>query len=687
MKTPYSQHDYKFGQTILTLRTAIGLTQAGLAAHLGVSRRTVGAWEAGSSYPSAEHLKELIALAVKSRAFPAGSAAQKIRVLWKEAHQKVLLDEAWLSALLNKPSSPSSGAKPSPTEGAKISALAMSDSVMQPGLNGECSEERSVSPESPISSQHPRSQLPFGKFSSWIYITLASTIMVLLVLGSAFVFPFILRKSSSDLFPVLCSGRFQSQNSGLVALPAASTLPDGESIGLSEGAVIFDLQRRNSQEVQAKVQAANATAKNPQLVIPGLKRAISNDQTDAEAQIYLENWAVLGSNHPHITIVVGVSFADTTIAGSRGALQGAFAAQKECNDQNRSDISKALIVLMIANIGGNTLDDRADSATFVANQIVDQASKDPTIVAIMGWLSSTDSINVNHRLKIRGSDLPMVSPSSASDELGERFNFFRICPPNSKQVQMAENFILKKMKKKRIAIIYDSTISFGLNMQAGFSKDVPNNLVGSESYIGADAKTLQDALTKVLIQHPDSIFFAGYVGDLDKLLSNISSTPYADLLIVGGDTLANTSAYPNPLPDLHNVYFTAFASPNAWDNIDLKPPFFQNYKSDFGMVMGANGLLSIDNNVMLGYDALLTLLHGSQQVLSTHNTLTPSELTRALRQIKGRDAIQGVTGRIAFEENGDQNNKRILLEHIQGTSLKVDDSQGCFLLTDACGKN
>ena len=96
----YGERDYAFGQAILTLRTTIGLTQAGLANELGVSRRAVGEWEAGSNYPKAEHLKKLIALGIRSQAFPAGYEAEEIRVLWKAAHQKVLLDEHWLSSLL-----------------------------------------------------------------------------------------------------------------------------------------------------------------------------------------------------------------------------------------------------------------------------------------------------------------------------------------------------------------------------------------------------------------------------------------------------------------------------------------------------------------------------------------------------------------------------------------------------------
>src|SRR5260221_10576972 len=98
----YGERDYAFGQRILTLRTQLGLTQTGLAELLHVSRRAVTEWEAGSSYPKAEHLKHLIALGVQQQAFPAGREAEEIRALWHAAHQKLLLDEAWLAALLGQ---------------------------------------------------------------------------------------------------------------------------------------------------------------------------------------------------------------------------------------------------------------------------------------------------------------------------------------------------------------------------------------------------------------------------------------------------------------------------------------------------------------------------------------------------------------------------------------------------------
>ena len=102
-RTLYRERDYAFGQLMLTLRTSIGLTQAGLADLLHISRHAVAEWEAGSSYPRAERLKEFLTLCVQQQAFPAGREEEEIRALWRAAHQKVLFDEPWLAALLDRP--------------------------------------------------------------------------------------------------------------------------------------------------------------------------------------------------------------------------------------------------------------------------------------------------------------------------------------------------------------------------------------------------------------------------------------------------------------------------------------------------------------------------------------------------------------------------------------------------------
>jgi WD40 repeat protein/transcriptional regulator with XRE-family HTH domain len=129
-RSSYRERDYAFGQTFLTLRTSIGLTQADLARRLRISRKAVGEWEAGKTYPTAEHLKAVIALAVGQQVWPSGREEAEIRAFWQAAHQKVLLDEAWLGTLLSDAQAPRA-AEP----GDQISGAAQAPARRRPRLD------------------------------------------------------------------------------------------------------------------------------------------------------------------------------------------------------------------------------------------------------------------------------------------------------------------------------------------------------------------------------------------------------------------------------------------------------------------------------------------------------------------------------------------------------------------------
>ena len=177
-----------------------------------------------------------------------------------------------------------------------------------------------------LAQNHQKAKQAHRKGSAW-RLLMTGILVVLLILGGILVFHSLSPKPVP--FPTLCSGNFQSAHIAAVPTPATSTSPDGETIGLSEGATIFDLQDSNHYKVQDKLQAARSWVNNPQNVVPSLNEALKIDQTDAEAQIYRENWQVLTSNHPHFTLVVGVSFASNAVGASREALQGAYTAPKK----------------------------------------------------------------------------------------------------------------------------------------------------------------------------------------------------------------------------------------------------------------------------------------------------------------------------------------------------------------------
>lgn len=110
----YADRDYGFGQQILGLRTASNLTQSGLAELLGISRQAVVGWEAGTSYPSPQHLKHFIELCLQRNAFHSEQEAAEIRALWQNSRVRVPLDETWLVRLLEKQHEPSAAPTVSP---------------------------------------------------------------------------------------------------------------------------------------------------------------------------------------------------------------------------------------------------------------------------------------------------------------------------------------------------------------------------------------------------------------------------------------------------------------------------------------------------------------------------------------------------------------------------------------------
>lgn len=121
MKRPtYRERDHDFGKAMLALRTAMDLTQAELSDVLGVSRYAIGGWELGDKYPKARHLKHFIEVALQKKVFPSGNEAEEIRALWELSHQKIAIDEHWLTSLI------ADTVHESPTE--KVTALTQADS-------------------------------------------------------------------------------------------------------------------------------------------------------------------------------------------------------------------------------------------------------------------------------------------------------------------------------------------------------------------------------------------------------------------------------------------------------------------------------------------------------------------------------------------------------------------------------
>lgn len=101
----YPDRSYDLGKHLLTFRLHTDLTQAALAAAVGVHPRTVQNWETGVSAPKAETLRRLIETFLRLGAFTTGRQREDAQELWElvEQHaprQIAAFDEPWFARLL-----------------------------------------------------------------------------------------------------------------------------------------------------------------------------------------------------------------------------------------------------------------------------------------------------------------------------------------------------------------------------------------------------------------------------------------------------------------------------------------------------------------------------------------------------------------------------------------------------------
>ncbi|WP_277988993.1 protein kinase domain-containing protein [Ktedonosporobacter rubrisoli] len=435
-------------------------------------------------------------------------------------------------------------------------------------------------------------------------------------------------------------------------------------IGISDGSFSFDTNRADGS---LKLQAAQSFKKGDISSAVSLwHQAVAEDSNDAEALIYLENQHIAA--FPHITIVVGTMLSGDSgsVGTGRDNLQGAYVAQKEFNDGSKLP-GGLKVRLLIASSGSQT-----DYVKQVAEQVVHLAQSDPTFVGVMGWPYSSRSVEA---LSLLGAaHIPMVSQTSSSDELsGVSPYFFRVVPSNTIQGIQGAKYAELSLHAKKVAVFVDIKDPYSQSLAQDFTRQFQkdgNTVVATEQYTIGKTDQLPALLQDALSHSPDLIYFSGYASDVSPLLINL---PAGNLPVMGGDALYQLNGYPSSArAGFSHLRFTAFAYPDEWSALGLearKPAFFSAYPAAFdpnSTHQGSPyGFTRADNDAMLSYDAMTAVLTGCSIALSSgKKSITPSDLQQALKQVNVNNAIQGVSGRIAFGPDGDPLDKAIVILYV-----------------------
>ena len=513
-------------------------------------------------------------------------------------------------------------------------------------------------------------------------------VIILLGLLAYLLFGFLLNRGTG-------SNSNNSNTTPTVTLPSSNGIgvikaSNGEMIGISDGTFSFDTAGRQDgnlkQQASQKLKAGDSTG-----AVALWNQAVAKETNDAEALIYLEDQQVLASGNPYITIVVGTMLTgdNATVSVGRDDLQGAYVAQKSFNDASKLNNS-VLIRLLIANAGSNSQD-----TTTVAQQIVQLSSVDKHFVGVMGWpFSGYASIASS---VLRTAQIPMISQTASSDTLTGTPYFFRVAPANERQGVEGANYTVQTLHATRAVLFYDPsnlyTQSLANAFRTQFIKD-GKQIVATETYTVGKTTNYSQQIADAANSNPDLIYFAGYANDASVLLKELPTTgPLSTAPIMGGDALYELGGYNSSLhAAASRLNFTTFAYPDEWQFLCNQgqsfacstPSFFDNYKTYFDPKnqhsTGAYGFQRADGDTILSYDATVAMLTAVNNALTgSKTTITTHDLLLGIEAIKGANALQGVSGQIAFGSDSNPINKSlVILRVVNGGFFTLVSVQPCF---------
>ena len=273
----------------------------------------------------------------------------------------------------------------------------------------------------------------------------------------------------------------------------------------------------------------------------------------------------------------------------------------------------------------------------------------------------------------------MVSGTASSDDLTGTSNyFFRVAPSNLTQATVGAKYARTTLNAQKAVVFADPSDSYSRSLSDDFSKaftasNIGGQIVKTVNYTRGDAQSISAALQQAASEggSPDLLYFAGYASDMNTLLADLpKSTGLSNAKILGGDALYELGGYDQRGREgFSRLHFTAFAYPDEWSILgynNKRPAFFQDYINAFSTSnpKGVYGFTRPSNDVMLGYDAALALLTGAKNGLHGGKNLTPDALQQGLQQIKGANALQGVSGQISFGSNGDPVDKPVVVLNV-----------------------
>lgn len=301
------------------------------------------------------------------------------------------------------------------------------------------------------------------------------------------------------------------------------------------------------------------------------------------------------------------------------------------------------------------LDDRADEGR--ALEVATTFVNDPSIVAVIGHVNSGTTRAAARIYNDESNPLLEMSPTATSAELSAAGAWtFRVCPTDLTHGPALAEWALSGLDRRRAAVLYAND-AYGRGMLESFSRAYRNAggaIISTDPYLPqlvANMDVIQPYVERAVARGADVFMIAGELDVAQPAYERLRAMG-VDAPVIGGDGLLGLE---EEAPEATGVYITTGFLPDQPGAAAQQ--FVQAYQQRYGALPTGDAALA--------YDAVNLVLQAIGEAGASR---------RAIRDhVAGigttHPAFAGVTGSIAFDENGDAVNKDVAVGTIQAGRL------------------
>ena len=308
------------------------------------------------------------------------------------------------------------------------------------------------------------------------------------------------------------------------------------------------------------------------------------------------------------------------------------------------------------------LDDRGDEARAI--EVATTFVNDPSIVAVVGHVNSGTTRAAARIYNNEENPLLELSPTATSAELsGAGAWTFRVCPTDLRHGPALAEWARTGLGRTRAAVLYAND-AYGRGMLESFASAFRNaggTILTTDPYLPQlvdSLDLLRPFLERAVARDADLFMIAGELDVALPVLRLLRSMGY-DGPLIGGDGLLGME---EEAPDASGVYITTGFLPDQPGA--AAQTFVQAFQERYGKLPTGDAALAYDAvNVALRAIAETDgSRRGVRDFVAGIGSATP--------------AFAGVTGSIAFDENGDAVNKEVAVGTIRSGRLVTARAAG-----------